>query len=238
MNALRGFLTVLRLPVAMCLSAAILIAPGCTTVATQKRVLEEPLSADTEQRVLKETGISGAIVGSIAGGVVAGGVTLLIAKASGMSNQDALITAGAAGVAGAVAGGVIGYQKGKEQGQKIVARSMERDQLAKLLKGARAYNARLERVNDSLRTQVREVKRMANPKMKKQEYAQLLKLAKREDTDASKRITEREKALENPKWRSSDKPAYKETLQDLKSEKKQLGTLIGQIEKSQQTAAL
>ena len=74
--------------------------------------------------------------------------------------------------------------------------------------------------------------------MRVREYNRLLKAAKEEETETSKRIALRQKALANPQWKNSDKPVYKSTLTTLSSENATLNTTIGQIEKAKQVASL
>ena len=216
----------------------VLFTNGCTTLETQKLVLEEPMNEDTEARVLRETGISGAVTGALIGAALVGVSTGLIVAARGGSAQQALVAGGIAAAAGGVAGGMVGYQQGKHQGQKIVAKSMERDQIQKLIAGARHYNARLARANQALKTRLSQVKQINDPKMRVREYNRLLKAAKEEETETSKRIALRQKALANPQWKNSDKPVYKSTLTTLSSETATLNTTIGQIEKAKQVASL
>ena len=196
------------------------------------------MNEDTEARVLRETGISGAVTGALIGAALVGVSTGLIVAASGGSTQQALAAGGIAAAAGGVAGGMVGYQQGKHQGQQIVAKSMERDQIQKLIAGARNYNARLARANQALKTRLTQVKQINDPKMRVREYNRLLKAAKEEETETSKRIALRQKALANPQWKSSDKPVYKSTLTTLNQENTTLNTTIGQIEKAKQVASL
>lgn len=215
-----------------------LFSSGCTTVETSRIVLEEPMTADTEARVLKETGISGALIGGLVGGLAVGATAAGITALRGGNSQQ-IATAGVGGfVGGAAAGGVAGYYKGKEQGQKIVAKAMTRDQVRQILEGARRYNRRLANVNEALRERVRQVRKSRDPRVQRQEYSQLIRVAKKEAQDSAKRINEREKALVQAKWSSDDKPIYRERLTTLKEEHRDLSSLITKMEKAQQNVSL
>jgi len=201
---------------------ALLSQTSCTTLDTQKKVLNEPMSEDTEAQVLRETGISGAIVGALIGGAVLGGTVALIMVASGASVEQAAIGGAAGAVAGATGGGIAGYYKGKEEGQKTVARAMDRDQVAKYVRGARAYNQHLAKTNATLADELKNIRQMNNPKVQKSRLAQVDKIAKTELKGVDKRVELREKAIKNLHWPKADKVAYQKELVDLKKQRNQL----------------
>lgn len=200
------------------LALAIALA-GCTTVETQKIVLAEPMSEDLEARVLRETGLSGAAIGGLGGALVGFGSAFVIATVAGASPTQAALIGTAGAVAGGVAGGVGGYYQGKKQGQKIVSSAMSRDNLQKLLNGAKAYNARLSKVNAQLKEELAELKAEAPSPQRAKTNALVSRLAIKEINEANKRIAQREKALNNPAWDNSQKQQYKQELTRLVGER-------------------
>jgi hypothetical protein len=203
------------------LALAISVA-GCTTVETQKIVLAEPMSEDLEARVLRETGLSGAAIGGLGGALAGFGSGFLIATVAGASPTEAALIGTAGAVAGGVAGGVGGYYQGKKQGQKIVASAMTRDNLQKLLDGAKAYNARLSKVNAQLQEELSELKAKAPSPQRAKTNSQVSRLAVKEINEANKRISQREKALNNPSWDNSQKQQYQQELNRLIGERETL----------------
>lgn len=185
-------------------------------------MLTEPMSADLEAQVLKETGISGAVTGAIIGGLAVGGLTALALAASGASMEQALIGGGAAAVVGATAGGMQGYQTGKAEGQKTIAQAMSRDQIGKYVQGARAYNDHLAKTNSILASEVKSIRQLNDPKMQKTRSLQVQLAANTELKGVDARITAREKAIKNLSWPESDKIAYEKELLTLKQQRDQL----------------
>ncbi len=210
---------------ALAAAAAILIQTSCTTTGTAQRALSEPMTSDLEAQVLKETGISGAAVGALVGGLAAGGATFLAMTAAGHKPEDALVGAAIGGTVGAVGGGMAGYQQGKKEGQKLVAQAMTRDQVAKYLEGARAYNKHLAQTNSTLSAALQRAKSQNDKKtlgLVKKEGARELK-----DLDA--RIANREKALAQAGWPTkSDKAQYQTELAAAKAQKAKLAAIVTQ----------
>ena len=201
---------------------ALLSYTSCTTIGTRNKMLTEPMSADLEAQVLKETGISGAVTGAIIGGLAVGGLTALALAASGASMQQALIGGGIAGVAGATGGGMAGYQMGKKEGQKTVAQAMDRDQVVKYVQGARAYNEHLAKTNYMLASEVKSIRQLNDPKIQKTRLAQVQQAANTELKGVDARVDSREKAIKNLNWPESDKVAYQKELLTLKQQRDQL----------------
>ena len=63
---------------------------GLLKTAAEQLVLAEPMSADLEAKVLKETGISGAAIGAVGGALVGGLATMGAARAAGASAEEIL----------------------------------------------------------------------------------------------------------------------------------------------------
>jgi len=207
-------------PIVACITVVCMI--GCTTLQTQKLVVSEPMTQDTEARVLRETGISGAIIGGLGAGLATFGATFLIATLAGADPAQAAIIAGGAGGVAAIGGSAYGYNAGKKQGQKIVASAMRRDQLETLLAGAKAYNARLAKVNARLSKEMKKIHNQPYGPEKKRAYSQIAKVSVREISEASKRIEQRRKALQNPAWVDTQKTQYRQELQILGTERNDL----------------
>jgi hypothetical protein len=201
---------------------ALLSYTSCTTTGTRDKILAEPMSADLEAQVLKETGISGAVTGAIVGGLAVGGLTALALAASGASMEEALVGGAVGAVAGATAGGMAGYQMGKKEGQKTVAQAMDRDQVAKYVQGARAYNDHLAKTNDMLASEVKSIRQLNDPRKQKSRLAQVERAAKTELKGVDARVDAREKAIKNLNWPQSDKVAYQKELVTLKKQRDQL----------------
>jgi hypothetical protein len=204
-------------------AGALLFQTACTTTGTAQRALTEPMSADLEAQVLKETGISGAAIGALVGGLATGGATFLAMTAAGAKAEEALIGAAIGGAAGAIGGGMAGYQQGKKEGQKLVAQAMTRDQVAKYIEGARAYNKRLAQTNATLSAALQRAKSQNDKKtlgLVKKEGAKELK-----DLDA--RIANREKAIAQAGWPTkADKAKYQSELNQAKAEKAKLAKIM------------
>lgn len=208
-------------------TAAMLMQTSCTTTGTAQRALTEPMDSDLEAQVLKETGISGAAIGALVGGLTTGGATFLAMTAAGHNAQDALVGAAIGGAAGAVGGGMVGYQEGKKKGQKLVAQAMTRDQVAKYIQGARAYNKQLAQNNATLSAALQRAKANKDPKT----LALVKKEGARELKELNSRIANREKALARAGWPSkSDKSQYQAELAKAKTEKARLAKLITQAD--------
>ena len=203
-------------------TVALLSYTSCTTTGTRDKMLAEPMTADLEAQVLKETGISGAVTGAIVGGVVVGGLTALVLAASGASTEQVLAGGAAAAVVGATGGGIAGYQIGKKEGQKTVAQAMDRDQVAKYVQGARAYNDHLAKTNEMLESEVKSIRQLNDPKKQKPRLAQVERAAKTELKGVDARVDAREKAIKNLNWPESDKVAYQKELVALKKQRDQL----------------
>lgn len=209
---------------------AILNLSACTTTGTKQRVLEEPMSADLEAQVLKETGVSGAVIGAIGGALVGGLATMAAAKAAGASAEEALIMGAIGAVAGGTAGGMGGYQHGKKQGEKVVAQAMTRDQVAKYLQGAKAYNEQLAQNNARLQTAVKDARQLEKPSVRKARLAQIDKAARTELKDVDKRLAQREKAVDNLNWgNKSDEATYKMRVTELKAQRTTLVNTINSL---------
>ncbi len=204
-------------------AGAMLLQTSCTTTGTAQRALSEPMTSDLEAQVMKETGISGAAMGALIGGLATGGATFLAMTAAGAKPEEALIGAAIGGAAGAVGGGMVGYQKGKEQGQKLVAQAMTRDQVAKYIEGARAYNKHLAQTNATLSAALQRAKSQNDKKtlgLVKKESARELK-------DLDSRIANREKAIAQAGWPTkADKAKYQAELAQAKAYKAKLVNIV------------
>ncbi len=220
----------IKSPVAIITLLALLNLCACTTTGTKERVLAEPMSADLEAQVLKETGISGAVAGAVAGAVIGGLLMMGAAAASGASAEEALIMGAVGAVAGGTAGGMGGYQHGKKQGQKVVAQAMTRDQVAKYLQGAKAYNENLAKSNAILKASLESARQIEKPSARKGRLAQIDKAARTELKEVDKRLAQREKAVDNLNWgNKSDEAVYKQRLNDLKAQRTALVNTINSI---------
>jgi hypothetical protein len=198
---------------------------GCTTTATQQQVLSEPMTSDLEAKVLKETGISGALLGALAAGAATGALTFATMAASGASLEQAAIGAAIGGAAGAAAGGVAGYQMGKKKGQEVVAQAMTRDQVRQLVQGAREYNVRLANNNATLRTALQRAKTTGDKKT----LGSIRKEGTKELKFLDQRLANREKALKQGKFPSgSEKTQYQAQLTKAKSERAQLVKIVNE----------
>ena len=221
---------IIRPLVAIITLVALLNLSACTTTGTKQLVLAEPMSADLEAKVLKETGISGAAIGAVGGALVGGLATMGAARAAGASAEEALILGAIGAVAGGTAGGMAGYQVGKKQGEKVVAQAMTRDQVAKYLQGAKAYNDHLAQVNTTLKTQLNSARQIEKPNIRKTRLAQIDKAARTELKDVDKRLALREKAVDNLNWgNKSDEAVYRQRAIQLKAQRAALVESINQL---------
>ena len=215
----------------------VLLIAACTTTQTQKLVLSEPMNSDLEGRVMRETGISGAVVGGLAGGAGAGGLAFVTAIATGSSAENAGIAAAIAGGSGAVVGGVVGAQEGRKRGEKMVAQALSRDQIQSYIQGAKAYNERIAQDNESLKSQIQQISKNPDVNSRKPQYYKLKVVTEGEIKTVDNRIAERQKALSKLEWSTADKSQYEAELTSLKTERKKLQTTYQQIIESTSAAA-
>jgi hypothetical protein len=210
---------------------------SCVSTGTGKQIKNGPMTADLESKILKQTGLSGTILGGVGGAVAGFGLGMLIVladEAGGRTYSDEqrgrIVTATTIG--GAVAGGMFGYKKGQQQGQSVVASAKEKDQLSSLVKGAREYNARLAAENQDLRIRVATAKTSKD----KKQLAVLKKEAGAYLADADARLKTRQKALEKtqPEYRGD----YEDTLPKLKEEKAKLESTIRDIAATESVISL
>ena len=181
------------------------------------------MTSDLEAKVLKETGISGALIGALATGAATGALTFATLAATGASLEQAAVGAAIGGAAGAAAGGVAGYQQGKKQGQKMVAQAMTRDQVRQLVQGARDYNVRLAKNNATLKAALQRAKTTGDKKT----IGTIRKEGTKELKVLDQRLANREKALKQGKFPAgSGKVEYQAQLSKAKSERAQLVTIV------------
>ena len=152
------------------------------------------------------------------------------ARAAGASAEEALILGAIGAVAGGTAGGMAGYQVGKKQGEKVVAQAMTRDQVAKYLQGAKAYNDHLAQVNTTLKTQLNSARQIEKPNIRKTRLAQIDKAARTELKDVDKRLALREKAVDNLNWgNKSDEAVYRQRAIQSKAQRAALVESTNQL---------
>lgn len=199
-----------------------LLLPSCVTRQTGLEVLNTPINTDLEAKVLRQTGVTGAIIGAVVGAGLGYTLARLDAQRRGMNERDANAYALRVAAAAGVAGGGVGWAKGKQTGQKIVSKSMERDYLNKLNEGARAYNNNASQFNTALRKKMNETKSISDPKEKKAMYRALLSQGNKKAGDMDDRISKRQKAVANPNWNSSQKVTLKNELSELTRYRDQL----------------
>ena len=199
---------------------------GCTTNATQKRVLTEPMSSDLEAQVLRETGISGAATGALSGAALAGGSAFAVSLLSGASTEKAATNAAVAGAAGGVVGGVAGYGEGKRRGQAMVNQAISRDKAQELLKGARAYNTYLQDVNSKLKSALAKASAESDPKTKAALLKQVRSEGQAELKFADQRIGNRKKASQSNWESTSDKSQYNSEIEKLVTRRNLLAGLV------------
>lgn len=210
---------------------------SCVTTGTGKLVQKGPMTEDLELKVLKQTGLSGTVIGGLAGGAAGFGLGLLLVtveSAAGVqrSDQERARIVAATTMAGAAAGGIFGYNKGQQKGRQVVASAKEKNQLSSMVKGAREYNARMAAENQSLRKRVA----IAKTSKDKKQLATLKKEAEANLADANARLKTRQKALEKtqPDFRSG----YASTLPVLKQEKAKLESTIKNIAATESVISL
>lgn len=210
---------------------------SCVSTGTGKQIKNGPMTADLELKVLKQTGLSGTIIGGVGGAVAGFGLGMLVVLADELGGRTLsddqrgrLVTTTTIG--GAVAGGMFGYNKGQQQGQQVVASAKEKNQLSNLVKGAREYNERLAAENQDLLNRIATAK---SSKDKKQ-LAALKKEAGGHLADADARLKTRQKALEKtqPEFRGD----YEDTLPKLKQEKAKLESTIKDIAATESVISL
>jgi hypothetical protein len=226
-----------RVVVAIACIASIFLN-SCTTQSTAYQVTQQPMTVDLEKKVLRETSLSGAAIGAVAGAaggaILAGGITAI---AGGSSEQIAAnATAGAIG--GGIGGGYTGYKKGQQKGQQMVAASMTRDQARELVKGARAHNQQLISYNNGLRSKINSVNKFSDPKQKKLAYKSLAKQTNAQIKDTDKLLATRKKALQSDKWAKgtdAEKSQYRALTKDLETQRSALASYSAQLSKLEQS---
>ena len=107
---------------------------------------------------------------------------------------------------------------------------MTRDQVAKYLQGAKAYNDHLAQVNTTLKTQLNSARQIEKPNIRKVRLAQIDKAARTELKDVDKRLALREKAVDNLNWgNKSDEAVYRQRAIQLKAQRAALVESINQL---------
>jgi len=186
------------------------------------------MTEDVESKVMKETGISGAVIGAAAG--AAAGIVFGVAAEAARSRlagqnfnvENAKRNALVLGVAGMAAGGQIGYSEGQKQGEKLVVKAMDRDSVETLLKGARAYNKGLQTYNTKLRSRIAAARNASDVATRRSGYKSLESEAKSQLDNANQRIAERKKAVGNQAWAASQRKDYKDTIGPLAAQRNSL----------------
>ena len=219
------------------LCATVLCLNSCTTQKTAYAVQTQPMSADLEKKVLRETGLSGAVIGGVVGGITGALVMGIDARMRGLSPEETQKRIAIGATAGAVGGGVIGYNQGRQKGGEMVAKSIGRDRLNQLLAGAQAQNQHLASFNAGLKDQIAKAGRISDPKEKRAAYSSLRKQSNRELSEANSRIELRNKALQNPRFSNQERNAYQSKRNDLVNKRNSLEESINQIAKSEQAIA-
>ena len=184
------------------------------------------MSSDLEAQVLRETGISGAATGALAGAALAGGSAFAVSLLSGASTQQAATNAAVAGTVGGVAGGVAGYQEGKKKGQAMVNQAISRDQAQRLLQGAKSYNRHLANVNSSLRTALKNSAAASDSAARKSSLEQVASEANAELTVADKRLNDRKKAIQREWASASDKSQFNAETKRLTAYRNELVEIV------------
>jgi hypothetical protein len=190
---------------------------SCVSTKTAGVVQTQVMDPGLERKVLRETGLSGALLGVVTGAAIGIGAALLVGAITGQQPNTGQMVA--AGVMGATAGGIFGWHKGKEKGGKVLATAKDRDHLKQLALGARQYNAHIDNYNTNLRRDI------ASAKSSK-DQTRLLALSKAASAKLSqvdKTITVRQTSINNlpPSYRDG----YKSTLAPLQREEKELRQL-------------
>jgi len=191
-----------------------LMLSSCVTRPLGYKAINQPMTVDLEQQVLKQTKFSGVTIGIILDGSAGYALGLVDAEIKGFrgdeAHQHALKVA-----AMALAGGGIGWQLGGREGEKIVAAAMERDFLKQLNQGAVAYNQNAANFNTRLRNRMNEVKFMPDPNQKRKHYGAMLGESTKKARDLDQRISMRQAAVGNLGWSSSQKVTLDSELEDL-----------------------
>ena len=220
-------------PAMLCLASVLI--NSCTTQSTAYAVQTQPMNADLEKQVLKETGLSGMAIGAVTGVVTGAVIGGLMAKVTGGDVKTGAVTGG---VAGGLLGGYAGWQKGQAKGQEMVAKSMDRDHLTKLLAGAKAQNRYLASYNAGLREQIAKASKNPDPKERKAAYASLKNDGNKQLKETDDRIALRDKALKNPEWAANQKGAYRSEREDMVAKRNELVASINKASKLEQDVVL
>lgn len=188
------------------------------TSGTGGAVTNGPMTADLEAQVLAETGLSGAAIGFAIGGITG--------ALPGLTNGNFDL---GQFLSGGVAGAAVGGRIGKEQGEKVIAQAMSRDNSYRLLQGARAYNNGLREYNAGLRNKVAVAKKESDAKKREKNYDELLREASGQLEDANARVALRSNAGANQEWDATQRSQYRETIAPLVAQrdslKRQVDTL-------------
>jgi len=213
---------------------------SCVSTGTGKQFKNGVVTPDLEAKALKETGLSGSIIGGIGGAVAGFGLGMLIVTLDGLAGPNGrqlsdqqrgqLVTTTTIG--GAAAGGIFGYKKGQQKGRQLVASAKQRDQLKGLVNGARDYNARLAEKNNELKIQFAAAKAAKD----KKQLAALRKNAEGNRNEAAKVLSLRQGAIAktDPKYRSG----YEGTVPKLAQEKAKLDSIIRDIAATESVISL
>lgn len=210
---------------------------SCVTPGTAKLVKTQVMDDGLERKVLKQTGLSGAVGGFLVGagaGILLASVQIALEEQRlGRKLTDrerAVYVAQAAAMA--MAGGIFGWHKGREKGAKVVATANDRDKLAQLVKGAKNYNAHIDNYNSVLRNETALAK-VANDKSR---LRGLSKEASYKMKTVDKTIADRTKSINNlpPNYRSD----YKATLAPLIRERDELQSAIQNIAAAEKSIQL
>jgi hypothetical protein len=178
---------------------------------------------DWKKKVLRETGVSGALIGVAAGAATGAATGALLARSQGLDMKRGAIVGA---IVGAAAGGTIGYHRGKQQGEKVVAKAMSRDTINSLLRGAKAYNQGLVNYNRELTTKISAARKEADPNTQKKRYKSLEMEARGMLGDADSRVKERKKAANNPQWDSNQRKQYANTISPLTTQRNALAKQV------------
>jgi hypothetical protein len=209
---------------------------GCNTIKTSNAVLNGPMTPDLERQVLVETGISGAFMaGSLTGGLV----YLLAyqqAKSQGYAEADAHKIALEKAILAAVVAGKIGYDRGQEEGEKVVAKAMDRDRLSTLLRGARTYNERASSKNEKLRQDFYALQRL-DPKARRAAAKSLVPYARSLKNDMDGRIAVRAKTQGNEAWDLSQRQQYRSEINVLKNRCAEADRILMKLEQQSESDA-
>lgn len=162
----------------------------------------------TEQKVLNQAVIGGAVVGATAGYLIA-------------QNNDINPALGA--LAGAAVGGMAGNIVGKAQIKKLRVRQLNVNETAELVNDARAYN---QQVAAQIRTMRAQVAALDSQTRNKQAILRSIK-SSHDNVDLT--ITRGEKAIESTSGPQAS--AYRSQLSQMKSQRAQLLALYNQAVK-------